>query len=470
MTRHRSRGALIVVALLLAAACGMFLWEPWHGPVILSLSEGHGIDAGDLPALPLLGLAVAIGHGWAREGRPRARGPAGRWALAGSAVLLGTLLLLGAAFIDRSDGEALLPAGGGTFDGRTAQHTDGRQADPVDRWTHLAVTYDGTTLRLYVNGSQVSSRALTGTILGTDDPLWIGGNRPYGEYFQGVIDDVRVYDRALRPSEVRAEMSTPIRRAGTSPAAGLVAAYAFDTGSGTVAADLSGKGNTGEIIGATWTTRGRFGSALRFDGNGQAVRVPASASLGLRRAVTLSAWSRPSNSQDGWRTIMSRQTDAYFLMAGGGNSPATSDTAGAIDDARAGLFVAAALWFCLALAGGAARRVGWRERSWWPPVTLFLAGSVVDAALTPSSTLVGATLVAAWFAVTASRRGEAVIMYIISAVFTGVTVVSLTGQGGSEPVRHDGGLARSAALGLLFVTAGLLGARFGSRRRDAPSG
>jgi hypothetical protein len=48
--------------------------------------------------------------------------------------------------------------------------------------------------------------------------------------------------------------------------------------------------------------------------------------------------------------------------------------------------------------------------------------------------------------------------------------VSLAGEGGIELGRHDGGVARSAALGLLFVTAGLLGARFGTRRRDAPSG
>jgi hypothetical protein len=158
-------------------------------------------------------------------------------------------------------------------------------------------------------------------------------------------------------------------------------------------------------------------------------------------------------------------------MAGGGNyASGTIANAGAIDDARAGLLVAAALLFCLALAGRPARRVGWRERPWWPPVTLFLAGSLVDAALAPSSTLVGATLVAIWFAVTASRRDEAVIMYVISAVFTAVTVVSLAGEGGIELGRHDGGVARSAALGLLFVTAGLLGARFGTRRRDAPSG
>jgi len=48
------------VALLLGGACGIFLWEPWHGPVILSLSSRHGIDVGDLLALPLLALAIVI--------------------------------------------------------------------------------------------------------------------------------------------------------------------------------------------------------------------------------------------------------------------------------------------------------------------------------------------------------------------------------------------------------------------------
>jgi hypothetical protein len=48
------------VAVLLGAACAVVLWELWHGPVLLPLSVHHGVDAGDLPALPLLALAVAL--------------------------------------------------------------------------------------------------------------------------------------------------------------------------------------------------------------------------------------------------------------------------------------------------------------------------------------------------------------------------------------------------------------------------
>ena len=72
--------------------------------------------------------------------------------------------------------------------GRSAAHTEwlsGPTASPVNAWTHVALTYDGTTLRLYVNGVQVATKAATGAIQTTTNPLWIGGNSPYGEYFQG---------------------------------------------------------------------------------------------------------------------------------------------------------------------------------------------------------------------------------------------------------------------------------------------
>ena len=86
----------------------------------------------------------------------------------------------------------------------------GPTANPVNAWTHVALTYDGATLRLFVNGTQVASRATTGTIEATDSPLWIGGNSPYGEYFTGLIDEVRVYNRALAQTEIQADMNTGI--------------------------------------------------------------------------------------------------------------------------------------------------------------------------------------------------------------------------------------------------------------------
>jgi len=76
---------------------------------------------------------------------------------------------------------------------------------PVGVWTHLAATYDKSTLRLYVNGTQVASTAVSGTLVNSTRALKIGGNTIWGEYFAGLIDEVRVYERALTPAEIAAD-------------------------------------------------------------------------------------------------------------------------------------------------------------------------------------------------------------------------------------------------------------------------
>jgi len=101
------------------------------------------------------------------------------------------------------------PSGGATT-GTTFRWVSGTTANPVNTWTHLAFTYDGATMRLYVNGTQVASKAVTGAIQTSTNPLWIGGNNPYGEYFQGVIDEPRVYNRALTPTDIQTIMNNAL--------------------------------------------------------------------------------------------------------------------------------------------------------------------------------------------------------------------------------------------------------------------
>ena len=112
-----------------------------------------------------------------------------------------------------SGDDALSPAGGGTFGG-SIQYVGGPTANPVNAWTHVALTYDGANLRLYVNGTQAATRAATGAIQTTTNPLWIGGNQPYGEYFQGLIDEARVYNRALTQPEIQTDMNAPLAWSG----------------------------------------------------------------------------------------------------------------------------------------------------------------------------------------------------------------------------------------------------------------
>jgi hypothetical protein len=87
---------------------------------------------------------------------------------------------------------------------------DGTAAVPLNTWTHLALTSDGTEMRMFVNGVQVSSAGITGTITATSGPLRLGGNSVWGEYYRGLIDEVRIYNRPLSAGEIQIDMATPI--------------------------------------------------------------------------------------------------------------------------------------------------------------------------------------------------------------------------------------------------------------------
>ena len=78
-------------------------------------------------------------------------------------------------------------------------------------WTHLAATYDGANLRLYVNGTQAATRSPRRLDPHLDRRLRIGGNTIWGEWFTGLIDEVRVYNRALTAAEIQADMNADQR-------------------------------------------------------------------------------------------------------------------------------------------------------------------------------------------------------------------------------------------------------------------
>ena len=81
---------------------------------------------------------------------------------------------------------------------------------PIGSWTHLAATYDGVAMQLFVNGTPAGRRSANGSVIGTDGALRIGGNSVWGEYFHGIIDDVRVYNRALSAMEIQVDMATAV--------------------------------------------------------------------------------------------------------------------------------------------------------------------------------------------------------------------------------------------------------------------
>ena len=76
---------------------------------------------------------------------------------------------------------------------------------PLNQWTHIAVTYDSGTIKTYANGSLVhtfSGSGSIGDVLTGQNDFRIGGRQVISQHFQGRIDEVRVYNRALSASEI----------------------------------------------------------------------------------------------------------------------------------------------------------------------------------------------------------------------------------------------------------------------------
>ena len=91
-----------------------------------------------------------------------------------------------------------------------------------DTWYYLACTYDGTALKFYIDGTLRGTTPVAGgTIPNSGNDVWFGGNDIWGEYFDGILDETRIYNRALSQAEIQALME------GTPP----LACYALTLGS-----------------------------------------------------------------------------------------------------------------------------------------------------------------------------------------------------------------------------------------------
>ncbi len=81
---------------------------------------------------------------------------------------------------------------------------------PVGEWSHVAATFDNEVMRLYVGGREVASLARHGPICPSETGLCLGSYSPghARAFFQGVMDEVKVWNRALTPDEIRRHSET----------------------------------------------------------------------------------------------------------------------------------------------------------------------------------------------------------------------------------------------------------------------
>ena len=202
-------------------------------------------------------------------------------------------------------------------------------------WHHLVVVMDksrtgGDAIALYVDGVlqnpnwNLSSSTNTNSF--GNDPLYLFSQGGTSQFASGSIRDFRVYDTALNAQQVAQLYADS--KPQNAPTSGLVAAYAFNEGSGATVADASGNGNTGTIANAVWTKAGKFGNALVFDGTSSLVTIPDSSSLHLKSAMTLEAWVNPSIAVVAQRDVIAKGSDDYFLrgFSSGGGGPGAGAT------------------------------------------------------------------------------------------------------------------------------------------------
>ncbi|MBT4254021.1 MAG: T9SS type A sorting domain-containing protein [Candidatus Marinimicrobia bacterium] len=188
-------------------------------------------------------------------------------------------------------------------------------------WYHIAGTYDGSNLRIYVNGVLEDTDANTGTVVAPTSIINLGGSTS-DRYFDGMMDEVRIWNDARSEAEIRANMY--LQLAGTET--GLSAYYNSNATTGSSLADNSTNSFTGTLTnmtGGEWTTSPAFygpQNALTFNSsNNDYVAIASTFGLG-GTSVSGECWvNLPSTSEMGTFINVGGASVGYAIGVGTGN-------------------------------------------------------------------------------------------------------------------------------------------------------
>ena len=177
----------------------------------------------------------------------------------------------------------------------------------TNKWYHVVSVYDGSNIYFYVNGSFSSSGSIGAEPQESNYNIWIGDSFTGLGNFNGSLDDVRIYNRALSASEVsqlynstagsKVSASQPVknRNCTSGLSCGLVGYWTFDGKDivNGVIRDKSGNGNHGNAINiatSTFYDVGKVGQAGRFDGGNDYLRISSDITFGDSVPWTFSTW------------------------------------------------------------------------------------------------------------------------------------------------------------------------------------
>lgn len=174
----------------------------------------------------------------------------------------------------------------------------------VNSWNHLIWVVSGSSFEIYLNGVMVGSG--TGSCFPSvnADRLMIGAGHPGNEYFNGLIDEVRVYNRALSSTEIAAVYNSGSAKINSQKTinkngldAGLVGYWTMDNQDiywlSNSIRDRSGNNNNGTFNGMSMTTApvaGKLGQAIMFDGVDDYIITTNMRNNFNDETVTISVW------------------------------------------------------------------------------------------------------------------------------------------------------------------------------------
>ena len=201
----------------------------------------------------------------------------------------------------------------------------------MNTWQHVIFTFDNTSksLKLYINGNQFSTtRTLTGSLSVDDGTLYLGTytGTATNYSFQGRLDDVRIYARALTSGEAtdlyQSSAQTKVNVSQNSRMTnGLVGLWSFNGPdvSGTTAYDRSGQGNNGTLTGGPTPIIGKVGQGMSLNGINQYMLVsdPGSGVLDFGTgSFSVSVWGFHRDFTNPKSSFVFRKSSQCYLGAG----------------------------------------------------------------------------------------------------------------------------------------------------------
>ncbi len=202
---------------------------------------------------------------------------------------------------------------------------------PIGVWTHVAATWDGATMTIYVNGVSKATAALAAPSDAGTTRLWLGSTYNSYGYLAGDLDEVAIFPSALSAARVAAHFQAAVPPPAPPPPASAYATVVTGDGptaywrlgdSGAAAADLLG-GSPGSFLGGVVTGRpgaisSESNTAIGLNGTTATAKVPSTAALMPVGPLTVESWIRPTAYPASSNSILRKDgMYALRLKAGG---------------------------------------------------------------------------------------------------------------------------------------------------------